>query len=85
MHAQARMRIFARFSLHVLLSCILAEQKQFCCNPPCRDTVLQRTLVDAVWTCEVNSKSFLLVVKAFTISVMVNLGQLKPNLHQNFL
>jgi hypothetical protein len=63
----------------------MVEQKQCFCNPPCRDNVLQGTIVDIVWICEVSSKSFLLLVKDGPIGVVRNLGQLKPNLQQNVI
>jgi hypothetical protein len=61
------------------------EQKLFCCNQPCRDSELQRTIVDVLSMSEGDSKSIMLVVTVCPTNVMENLGQLMPILRQNVL
>jgi hypothetical protein len=68
----------------VIWSCNLVEKKQFCCNPPYRDSVMRQITVDYAWICAVGSKSFLLVAKDYPISVMVNQDPLMLMLKHNF-
>jgi hypothetical protein len=59
--------------------------KYFFCNPPCRDSELQRIIVDVVWMSEVESKLSMRVAKVCLTNVMENMGQLMPILQQNVL